>query len=277
MTTQRLDAARARLRDEATKRGVDRRDVDVLLSDSVDQPLSYIVAHGEELVDTSRVEALLERRYKGEPLQYIRCRADFYGREFYVDDRVLIPRPETELLVEAAVERAPHEGRVIDVGAGSGAIAVSVAIERPDLRVMAGDASVDALAVTALNRTRLGARVELIASDVLSAICGTFDVILSNPPYIPEGDIRGLQVEVREHEPRLALTPGPSGTEIIQRLLSESKQRLAPGGRVMLEIGYGQVAAVRDLAAASGFVVDDVIADLAGIPRTVVLSRHDQQ
>jgi release factor glutamine methyltransferase len=277
MTTQRLDAARARLRDEAAKRGVDRRDVDALLSDSVDRPLSYIVAHGEELVDTSRVEALLQRRYKGEPLQYIRRRADFYGREFYVDDRVLIPRPETELLVAAAVKRAPHDGRVIDVGAGSGAIAVSVAIERPDLRVMAGDASVDALAVTALNRTRLGARVELVASDVLSAIRGSFDMILSNPPYIPEGDMGGLQVEVREHEPRRALTPGPAGTEIIERLLFQSKQHLAPGGRVMLEIGYGQVAAVRDLAAASGFVIDDVIADLAGIPRTVVLSRHGQQ
>lgn len=277
MTTQRLDAARARLRDEAAKRGVDRRDVDALLSDSVDRPLSYIVAHGEEFVDTSRVEALLQRRYEGEPLQYIRRRADFYGREFYVDNRVLIPRPETELLVEAAVKRAPRGGRVIDVGAGSGAIAVSVAIERPDLRVMAGDASVEALAVTALNRTRLGARVELIASDLLSAIRVSFDVILSNPPYIPEGDMGGLQVEVREHEPRRALTPGPAGTEIIERLLSQSKQQLAPGGRVMFEIGYGQVAAVRDLAAASGFAVDEVIADLAGIPRTVVLSRHGQQ
>lgn len=277
MTTQRLDAARARLRDEAAKRGVDRRDVDALLSDSVDRPLSYIVAHGEEFVDTSRVEALLQRRYEGEPLQYIRRRADFYGREFYVDNRVLIPRPETELLVEAAVKRAPRGGRVIDVGAGSGAIAVSVAIERPDLRVMAGDVSVEALAVTALNRTRLGARVELIASDLLSAIRVSFDVILSNPPYVPEGDVGGLQVEVREHEPRRALTPGPAGTEIIERLLSQSKQQLAPGGRVMFEIGYGQVAAVRDLAVASGFAVDEVIADLAGIPRTVVLSRHGQQ
>jgi release factor glutamine methyltransferase len=277
MSRERLSSVRARLRAEASQRGVDPRDVDLLLADSVGRPVSFVLGHGELEIDPEAIAASLKRRFAGEPLQYIRQRTDFYGREFYVDDRVLIPRPETELLVEAAVKRAPHDGRVIDVGAGSGAIAVSVAIERPDLRVMAGDASVDALAVTALNRTRLGARVELVASDVLSAIRGSFDMILSNPPYIPEGDMGGLQVEVREHEPRRALTPGPAGTEIIERLLFQSKQQLAPGGRVMFEIGYGQVAAVRDLATASGFVVDDVIADLAGIPRTVVLSRHGQQ
>jgi release factor glutamine methyltransferase len=274
MSRERLSSVRARLRAEASQRGLDPRDVDLLLADSVGRPVSFVLAHGELEIEPAPLAARLGRRYAGEPLQYIRQRADFYGREFYVDDRVLIPRPETELLVEVALKLATRGARVIDVGCGSGAIAISVERERPDLRVVAVDVSPASLAVTARNRDRLGARVHLAASDVLAAIDGKLDLVLSNPPYIPSGEIGGLQVEVRDHEPLRALTPGAKGTEIIDRLLEESRSRLAHGGRVVLEIGFGQKSLVRDLAESHGYVVESIIPDLAGIPRTVVLSRH---
>ncbi len=274
MSSERLSSLRARLRADASQRGVDPRDVDLLLADAVGRPVSFVLAHGEVEIDPEPLQAKVERRYAGEPLQYIRRRADFYGREFYVDERVLIPRPETELLVEAALKLAPRGARVIDVGSGSGAIAISVERERPDLRVLATDASMAALAVAAVNRNRLGARVHLAASDLLGAIDGTFDLILSNPPYIPAAEIERLQIEVRGHEPLLALTPGAKGTEIIERLFDEARTRLAPGGRIVMEIGLRQEALVRDLAQRHGYVVETVIPDLAGIPRTVVSSRH---
>lgn len=274
MSCERLSSLRARLRGEASQRGLDRRDVDLLLADAVGRPVPFVLAHGELEIDSGPLLAQLERRYAGEPLQYIRRRADFYGREFYVDERVLIPRPETELLVETALNLAPRGARVIDVGSGSGAIAISVERERLDLHVIATDASLAALAVTLANRDRLGARVHLAASDVLAAIDGQFDLILANPPYIPAADIEGLPIEVRGYEPSVALTPGAQGIEIIERLFDEARTRLAPGGRIVMEIGFGQETLVRDLARSHGYVVESVIPDLAGIARTVVSSRH---
>lgn len=256
-------------RAEALRRGVNPRDVDILLADLAGRPLPYLIAHGDERVDASRLERLLARRYAGEPLQYIRGTADFYTREFYVDDRVLIPRPETELVVETAIARAPRGARVIDIGTGSGCIAISIERERPDLRVTGVDVSVAALAVAAKNRGRLQSRVALAASDLLSSIRGAFDVVVSNPPYIPARDIDGLQIEVRDHEPLSALTPGPRGTEVIERMLDEARAHL-----VIFEIGFGQENAVRELAAAKEYDVEEVVPDLAAIPRVIVLSRH---
>ena len=204
----------------------------------------------------------MRRRAAGEPLQYIRGRCDFYGREFVVDDRVLIPRPETELLVEQAVARAPRGARVVDVGTGSGCIAISLALERPDLRVLAVDMSVAALAVAKRNRDCLGACVAFAASDLLDALRDV-DLIVSNPPYIPSADIATLQTEVKDHEPRTALTPGPRGTEVIDRLLSSNIPAI-------IEIGYGQYDALRGR-------VDDVVDDLAGIPRVVISSAHGRK
>ncbi len=265
---------RARHREEAIRRGINPRDVDILLSDITGRSLPQLIAHGDTRVDEARLEPLLVRRYAGEPLQYIRGKADFYMREFLVDDRVLIPRPETELVVETAIARAPRNGRVIDIGTGSGCIAISIERERTDLHVTGVDVSVGALAVAAKNRDRLSSRVTLTASDVLSAVRGAFDLVVSNPPYIPAHDIGGLQVEVREHEPRNALTPGPRGTEAIERILDQAAQRLRENGRVILEIGFGQEQIVRDLAAVKQFVVDEVVNDLAASPRVIVLSAH---
>ena len=179
---------------------------------------------------------------------------------------MLIPRPETEVLVEEAIKRAPRGARVADVGTGSGCIAITLALERPDLRVLGIDVSVGALAVAMRNRDRLGARVEFVASDLLAAIAasGAIDLIVSNPPYIPAADIDTLQTEVKDHEPRLALTPGPRGTEVIEKLLAMNIPAI-------IEIGYGQADALRER-------VDDIVPDLAGIPRVVVSSaRHGRK
>ena len=271
---QRLEDVRFRLREDALQRGINPRDVDLLLGDLLGRPLAWLVAFGETEIDAAPLEPLLARRYSGEPLQYIRKRADFYSREFYVDDRVLIPRPETELLVEAALEHAPKGGRVIDVGSGSGCIAITIERERPDLHVVSVDRSVDALAVASINRARLESRVDLVASDLMSAVRGPFDVIVSNPPYVPLGEYEELAVEVRIHEPRIALTPGPSGMEIIDLIFDQARQHLAPRGRLILEVGYGQEAMLRALASTKGFTVDAFLPDLAGIPRVVVSSVH---
>lgn len=272
MSNERVDALRARHGEEALRRGLNPRDVDVLLADFTGRPLAWVIAHGDERVDSQRLEAMLARRYAGEPLQYIRGKADFYSREFFVDDRVLIPRPETELLVEAAIDRAPRGGRVIDIGTGSGCIAISIERERPDLHVFGVDASLEALAVAAKNRSRLKSSARLAASDVLSSIRGQFDLVVSNPPYIAQREVAALQVEVREHEPMVALTPGPRGTEIIERILDEARGLLRPGGQVLMEIGFGQRDLLRDMAAAKRYDVERFIDDLAAIPRVIVLS-----
>jgi release factor glutamine methyltransferase len=239
-----------------------RRDVDLLISDLIGRPVAWVVAHGDESIDEARLDPLLQRRLTGEPLQYIRGRTEFFGHEFYVDDRVLIPRPETELLVEAAMARAPRGARVVDIGTGSGCIAVSLQRARPDLRIVATDVSIGALAVA-----RRNGATALVASDVLAAIRGAFDLIVANPPYIVAAEVEQLQTEVRDHEPRVALTPGPRGTEVIERILQQAGNAI-----VMMEMAMGQESAVRTLAAANRFHVDDVIADLAGIPRVVILS-----
>jgi release factor glutamine methyltransferase len=269
-----LDDVRSHHREDALQRGVNPRDVDLLLSDLLNKSLSWLIAHGDEQIDARPLEALLARRYSGEPLQYIRRKTEFYSREFYVDERVLIPRPETEGLVDAVLERAPRGGRVIDVGSGSGCIAITIERERPDLQVFSVDRSVEALAVARKNCAALQSRAAFAASDLLSSVDAEFDVIVSNPPYVPLAEYEELEVEVRIYEPRLALTPGPRGTEIIERLYDEARTRLRPKGFVILEVGYGQEGLLHELVAAKGLVLDAFLPDLAGIPRVVVSSAH---
>lgn len=274
MATERLDEVRSRFRDEALQRGINPRDVDLLLSDLLGKSTAWMFAHGDHAIDAAPLRALLERRFDGEPLQYIRGRTEFYTREFLVDDRVLIPRPETEILVEEALARAPRNGSVVDIGSGSGCIAITLERERPDLRVLSVDRSVDALAVATRNAARLQSRARFAASDLLTSVRGEFDLIVSNPPYVPLDEYESLQTEVRVHEPRMALTPGPRGTEIIERILEQARPRIRAS--ILMEVGYGQEAAVRELAAAAKYHVDAFVPDLAGIPRVVVLSPHGQ-
>jgi len=266
MTVETIASLRARLR----KLVANPRDVDVLLADVTGRTPAWLFAHGEERIDPAPIEALVQRRIDGEPLQYIRGKAEFFGREFFVDDRVLIPRPETELLVEAAIARAPKAARVLDVGSGSGCIAITLERERQDLDVTSVDVSVAALAVAKRNARTNKSNVRFAASDAFDAIRGEFDLIVANPPYIPRADYENLDTEVRDHEPQLALTPGPRGTEMIERILGARRAET-----VMLEIGFGQLADVRDVA--HGYEIVEVINDLAGIERVVVLSRHGRQ
>jgi release factor glutamine methyltransferase len=265
-----IASLRARLRETARAAGVNPRDVDVLLADVTGRSPAWLFAHGEERIDPSALEALMTRRLRGEPLQYIRGRTEFFAREFYVDDRVLIPRPETELLAEAAIARAPRGARVLDIGSGSGCIAISLERERQDLDVTSIDISLAALAVASHNARVHESPVRFAASDVFDAIRGDFDLVVSNPPYIPAADYDQLETEVRDHEPRGALTPGPRGTEVIERILGG---RRAP--TVILEIGFGQLSDLRQVA--SGYDIAEVINDLAGIERVVVLSRHGRK
>ena len=254
--------------------GISPRDVDLLLSDLLCRPLSYVIAHGDVEIDPAPLEALMTRRRAGEPIQYIREKTEFFSRDFFVDGRVLIPRPETEILVETVLARARPDARVVDIGTGSGCIAISLERTRPDLRVLGLDLSIDALAVADRNRRTLESMVALCASDLLSAVYEEFDLIVSNPPYIAAAEIGGLATEVRDHEPVMALTPGARGTEIIERILDEAPARLAPDGRVILEIGFGQQQSVRNVARARRFEVEEVVRDLSGIERIVVLSAH---
>lgn len=259
------------------QRHVNPRDVDLLLGDAIGRSLPWILAHDDAPLppeQVRRVDDFLERRFRGEPVQYIRGRTEFYGREFRVDSRVLIPRPESEFVVETALEICGSDATIVDVGTGSGCIAVTLAVERPQWRVAAVDLSVAALAVARGNAERLGASVRFAASDVLAAIDARFDCIVSNPPYVPQPDIAGLALEVRQYEPGMALSPGTTGLEVIERLLVQARAALRPGGHLVFEIGFTQNERVAALARATGWPPARFVHDLAGIPRVVVLSNR---
>ena len=215
---------------------------------------------------------LIRRRADRVPVAYLLGRREFYGRTFAVDPRVLIPRPETEHLVEATLGCVDGAARVLDVGTGSGCIAVTVALERPAARVVATDFSPGALAVAAANCRRHGVvdRVRLVRADLLSALRpAAFDVVVSNPPYVDATEWQSLMPDVRDHEPPEALLAG-DGLDVYRRLFAATGF-LRPGQRLLLEIGKDQLAAVRELADQAGYEVEWVVADLAGIPRTVRL------
>jgi release factor glutamine methyltransferase len=253
--------------------GAPRLTAEVLLCHALHRDRTYIYAHGEdELPERAWIHygRYLDERLKGKPTQYITHRQEFYGREFMVNEHVLIPRPETEHLVETALEYLEGKGdlTVLDVGTGSGAIAISVAIEsgRP---VLASDISSDALRMADRNRQSLSAPVSLFAADLLEGVrpyC--LDLLLSNPPYVPGGDAANMQREVREWEPHVALFAGDSGLEIYDRLLAGAEQAVKPGGRLMMELGYQSLAGVRELLAARWTDID-VVSDLAGWPRVI--------
>lgn len=254
---------------------IDPRDVDVLLGDALGRPLSWILAHAEEPAPEEVIAAVreaMQRRLASEPLQYVRGRTEFYGHEFLVDPRVLIPRPETEHLVEEAARLLPSGSRVLEIGTGSGCVAITLSLERPDLHLVATDISLAALAVAARNCRALGARVRFAASDACESIWGRFTAIVSNPPYVPAGDVSALQPEVRDYEPEIALTPGATGLELTERILEAAPRLVEEGGSILLEIGFSQSAPVTALAGRHGWSAQ-FRDDLAGIPRVAILSR----
>jgi release factor glutamine methyltransferase len=214
---------------------------------------------------------LVRRRAAGEPTAWLTGRREFLGHAFRVDPRVLVPRPETELMVEAAIALLPPQGMLLDLCTGSGCIAISIALARPDARVVATEISPEALAVARENATALGATVELLEGDLDAPVAAgeRFDLILSNPPYVPSGEIEGLSREVRR-EPRIALDGGNDGLNVIQRIVSCAPSRLRPGGLLLIEMHETHADALPALCLAAGFGEAVVHRDLAALPRWVV-------
>jgi release factor glutamine methyltransferase len=264
-----------------------RREAMSLLAHAIARSQTFLLTHPEHLLDEDearRFRLLLERRAGGEPLQYITGRQEFFGLEFEVTPDVLIPRPETELLVETALElldgaeESASEPLVCDVGTGSGCIAVTILHERRRARAVGLDISTAALRVAASNAVRHGVRerLDLVASDCFAALTASserFTMIVSNPPYVDESALADLQREVRSFEPRVALTPGPDGLSIIRRLLESAPPFLVAGGHLLLEIGFDQSEAVRALVDERVWRLLDIHRDLQGIPRTVALRK----
>lgn len=221
----------------------------------------------------------IERRAGREPAQHITGVQEFYGLQFRVDGRVMIPRPETEDVVEAALGLGlPHGAHAADLGTGSGCIAVALAARRPDLQLHALDRSAAALVVARQNACLHGLerRIELVEADLAApprAWIGRMLLVVSNPPYVPLGDWSGLQREVRDHDPREALVAGPSGLEVYQALAPTARQLLSPGGHLVVEVGYRQAGDARAIVERAGFRTVETREDLQGIPRVIVAQR----
>lgn len=247
-----------------------RLTAELLLCHAVHCERTYLYAHPEQ--DLREVEWIhygrwLHERMQGKPLQYITRTQEFFGRPFRVTPSVLIPRPETEILVETVLKRRPGARSIVDVGAGSGAIAITLALET-EARVVATDISLPALQVATANAASLKGRVGFIAADLLSVIAdSSVDVVVSNPPYVATGERETMQREVRDWEPHIALFAGETGLDIYRWLIPEAARVLRPGGLLAFEFGFKQADAVRELV--DGWDGIEVAPDLAGIPRVL--------
>jgi release factor glutamine methyltransferase len=219
----------------------------------------------------------IARRAAREPVAYIVGRREFFGRDFAVSPAVLVPRPETELIVEWVLRTVPvaPAPRIVDVGTGSGAMAVTLAAERPEWHVLGTDISPEALVVARANAETIGVadRVTFVAGDLLAPASGPLDVIVSNPPYVARRDAPGMLPDVRDHEPHVALFGGPDGLDLPRRLLHEAFAKLAPGGWLAMEFGYGQADTMAEAATNAGLQVIEILSDLQGIERTLIARR----
>lgn len=249
-----------------------RRDAELIAGLTLRKSRAWLIAHDDALVDAAdreRFDAMVEQRAGGMPIAYLAGTREFYGREFRVSPAVLIPRPETEHLVEWALQLdLPENARVVDVGTGSGCIILTLAAERPGWNCSGIDLSREALAGAAINRERFGLdAVRLVHGNLLEPVSeGNIDLIVSNPPYVAAGDPHLEQGDVR-FEPEIALAAGPDGLELIHALIEGARQKLAPGGWLLIEHGYDQAEAVRRLFRESGYERVESRTDLAGIER----------
>jgi len=255
-----------------------RREAVTLTATALGRHRTFLYAHPEYEPTTDelgRIEEFLLRRADREPLQYIRGSQEFYGLDFEVTLDVLIPRPETEMLVERAINylKGISKPRFMDIGTGTGCIAISILKRVPEARALAVDISPAAISVARRNAERNGVaeRLILIESDLFSNVpAERFHLIVSNPPYVPEPDIEGLQPEVRDHEPHLALTDGRDGLSIIAKIVQRAPEFLLPGGHLLVEFGFGQAEAVWKMLSAKVWEGVGTDPDLQGIPRMLV-------
>ncbi len=250
-----------------------RLDAELLLAHCLEKPRSFLYAWPETVLDAdclARFETLIEARCRPTPVAYLLGQREFYGRDFYSSPAALVPRPETELLIEQALERLPSDSdcRVLDLGTGTGIIAITLKLERPRLRVRATDVDPGSLALARENAARHRVDIDFIESDWYARLPDdeTFGMIVSNPPYVAAGhpflDLGDLPAE-----PQHALTPGPGGTEAIEVIAAGARTRLTPGGWLILEHGYDQEAPVRELLRAAGFEEIRCHLDLNRLPR----------
>jgi release factor glutamine methyltransferase len=258
-----------------------RADAELLLLHVLGRDRAWMLAHPEVTLSDPQAKQyleLLERRYHGEPIQYITGETEFYGLPLRVTPDVLIPRPETEHLVEKVIELLPRfpNPRVVDVGTGSGAIAIALTHEWPRVAITAIDTSAAALDLARLNAERIGFadRIRYLHGDLLAPVAREqFDVVVSNPPYVPMADRESLSVEVRDYEPAIALFAGDDGLDVYRRLIPAAYGALNSGGFIALEIGCGQAEAIDALLTENGFQNVEFAPDLQGIPR-VASAQH---
>lgn len=259
-----------------------RLDAELMLAHVLETNRINLIIDAKRPLEKSELGAYRElhkRRRAGEPIAYIRGVREFYGRPFIVDKRVLVPRPDTEVLVEVSLRRTEHLSltcRSLDIGTGSGCIAITLAKERPTAHVLGVDSSAEALEVAWENAIRLCAvpAVGFRLGDLGEGLSeGAFDLVVSNPPYIPEAEHAELQPDVRDFEPRAALTPGPTGLETIERIVADAPRLLAPGGALALEVMLGQAPGVAKMLTDAGFADVQIDKDYAGIERVVSGSR----
>ena len=258
-----------------------RQDAETLLLHLIGKSRAWLLAHLEDDFagcPAIRFEGLIQRRLAGEPIQYITGETEFYGLPLLVSPDVLIPRPETEHLVETVITLAAQfqQPRIVDIGVGSGAIAVALAHHLQTSSVTAIDVSEAALAIAQRNAERNGvrARIRFLQGDLLVPIdAERFDLVVSNPPYVASVDREALSIEVREHEPALALFAGIDGLDVYRRLIPAAHSALAAGGFVALEIGFGQSEAIESMLRCAAFIEIAFTPDLQGIPRVATAQK----
>jgi len=264
----------------------ERRTAGVLLCHVMGIDRTHLLTKSEEQIDQTRYNAylaLVDRRIAGEPVQYLTGHQEFYGLDFIVTTDVLIPRPETEFLIERVIKLLKESGStsplIVDVGTGSGCIVVALAVNVPSARFIATDASPVALGVARANADRhgVGARIDFLEGDLLMPLTGRklegkVDILASNPPYIDQADHELIQREVLEWEPHQALFGGLDGIDFYRRLLADGLKYLKSGGHLVVEIGYGQLDPIDKLVEKSPWKLMDVTRDLQGLPRTLTMT-----
>jgi release factor glutamine methyltransferase len=256
-----------------------RLNAEVILAHCLEVDKTYLYTHDDRTlgnVEFQKIEDALYERISGVPVQYIVGRQEFYGRYFTVNPDVLIPRPETEFIVEAVLDLHPPSGSsIIDVGTGSGCVGLTLALEIPEAQITITDVSYAALLTAKSNAVQLGASASIVCMDLLEAVRGQFDIIVSNPPYVSREETSRLQIEVREHEPHVALFGEENGLAVYRKLIPSAERALKPGGYLIMEIGAGLEQRVLELFG-SEWMLLPTRKDLQGIPRTISARNLDK-